>query len=846
MAIPALAHVDDLVKALDALVTQPTRGRGLPVVVFEDDGTRPGHAEAFVSGYGKRLRVDPPEGDPQGDHIFCVPRAVATAQQPGAAMPDVDLLDRLVSDWENTMPAGTGRLRVPLFRTCREALDALLPGEAPPEADVPQDPARAMAQGLWTAWQRRTPVLGAMRQAIDNGALPGWLAGVLTVALSWPLELWHRWRLNRTMRWYTRRVTHAGPPARNFVQAALYLRAADAEQQALLRMNLLLEALFMDLSKAVAPSRFRPGRRRRVWPFVLLVPDAAAEENTAARQLLATHRELVAQGARPPLLVLAGHPDRPTTELLGSPPLSVEEAAAVLSRARSQTPAEKPARIAVRLPDGPEQSDVARWLRLNARVMPKEVGAVRAHAGWVAATTVLVTLGCTAWLLPVQWSPWDPRCPRPGTAGEEVVGIAPATKGCYFTGLKSQELLRKVQDQIREQNAAVTGEHRTVVFLAPLTADPRARREQIVPAGVVQLQGAADAQKAWNGQTTINENMPPLKIVVANTGFAFGKGRAVADQVRELAARDKTVAAVIGITQSRQESVDAINRLGESMPVIGASVTGDFMAEEAHNFFHTQPTNARMAQVMVRHALGLGGKKALIVYDKNDRYSKELRDDIAGELKARGIVPEDPWFAQVPAPTPENSGLTALGLPDLAGRICALRREKGITFYASRGTQLPKVLAEVQATCGGDDDIRSSPIPIVASDVNTLIEYEKVPGSARVQRYTAVGLYYISFSNKPVRKNIKGGSDYASGGDSFRAAAAAIETASAQSGGSASPSNVLQALRNSVDVRDSNASDRNFTLPLTDKERARRPLFLCLAPHSPELDSHGKCTRPDR
>jgi hypothetical protein len=339
----------------------------------------------------------------------------------------------------------------------------------------------------------------------------------------------------------------------------------------------------------------------------------------------------------------------------------------------------------------------------------------------------------------------------------------------------------------------------------------------------------------------VDQDMPMIKILVASTGFAFGEGEAVADRIRKLAAKDSSVSAVIGITQSRQESVDAINRLGDTMPVIGASVTGDFMAEEARNFFHTQPTNERMAEAMVKRGVDADTERALIVYDSKDRYSKELRDGLARRLEDRGIEVEDPQFAKVPAPRPGNSSATALGMPDLSERICALPADHGKTFYAARGSQLPKVLARVQDTCGRNGTTRSSGIPVIASDVNTLIEYHDVPEWARLHKYDTVNLYYISFSDRPVLNRPEGGSDYSTGGDSFRAAAAAIEQASAESGGSASPSNVLQALRNHVTVRDSIAPDRGFALPLTEAGRARRPLFLCLAPHSPTVDSHGEC-----
>lgn len=865
MSIPALEHVIDFVKALDELVTRPSGGRELPVIVLRNDGAGSRLAEAFVSGYGDRLVAGSDD-----DVTYLVPRAVvspptASGNEAGRpdvepVRPDVDLLDFLVMEWKNSMPRHAGTLHMPAFRACRDVLDVPMPGDEHTDAGpgvrpVPQDPHRAMAQGLWTCWEQRTPVLRTVQQGLDNAALPRWLSGIWTVVLSWPVQVWHRWRLNRSMRWYARRMTSAGLAARDFIQAATRLRTADAEQYRLLRLNLLVEALSTDLSRAVRPSRFRPWRRRRVWPFVLLVPDLGGPRGAVVRQFLQAHHELVLQGARPPLVILAGQRSESEGSDTGAgPSVGLDQAAAVLRLpgARSAN-APGPRRIDVLMKDGLEQPDVARWLTLNAKATPHVVGAVRAHAGWAVLALLLAVMCSVGFALRDEvpafdlWDGSSDPCRGTWRVGKEVVGVDTETKGCYFTtGNKSQLLLRELQEQIRRQNAAVRGAHRTVVFLAPLTADPKARSEQIVPAGVLQLRGAAEAQKTWNERAMVDHDTPMLKILVANTGFAFGEGEAVADRVKRLAEQDSSVSAVIGITQSRQESVDAINRLGESMPVIGASVTGDFMAEEARNFFHTQPTNERMAEVMVRRAVNWGSEKALIVYDSKDRYSNELRDGLARRLKARGIDVEDPWFAQVPAPRPGNSTATARGLPDLAKRICDLHADHGTTFYAARGTQLPKVLAKVQDTCGGDGTTKSSPLPVLASDVNTLIESKDVPAWAKLHKYAAVDLYYISFSDRAVLHRADGGSDYSTGADSFRAAAAAIEQASAQSGGSASPSNVLQALRNHVTVKDSIAPDRPFTLPLSEEERAKRPIFLCLAPHDPDVDSHRDCSRGGR
>ncbi|HZG07323.1 MAG TPA: ABC transporter substrate-binding protein [Streptomyces sp.] len=843
MAIPAVDGAVQLLRALDGLVARPVRGRRLPVVVLEDavpEGAAPlGRAKGFVAGYHERLWGEGPEEE----RVSFLPHAfldrerlarIAAAAEPGTA-----LLDDLADQFRSTMPRRTGKLRLPLYQTCRDVLDA-------PQTGTNHQERRAeMARHLDEKWEERVPVLKDLRAAVEGeagGAQP-WIAAVLAFLLSWPLRQCHRLALNRRrLRWYARRVSTAGLPARTFTDAATRLREfreTDGERQAVLGESLLLEALLADLSRAVRRGRFLPGRRRRTWGFALLLTDLDAPGGRLAQRLLDLHADLVRRGVRPPVLVMAAYGEPPADAAAdGAPRLDVREAAVRLGGAADGT-AE---RIVVRVPDGPEYPERAPLLGVD-KVSPPRVSWPVAHAGWLVPVLAMAVGGHPAIVCLTDVLAGD-ACPAIEQVGGERVGIDTASDGCYFTAAGT--LLGRLQDQVRKQNAEIEDDpHRTLVFFGPLTANPEDEREQLLPSGVLQLQGAVEAQREWNAQADISTHMPKLRLLVANAGFAFGEGERVADRIRELVEEDDTFSAVIGIAQSRRESVDAINRLDRRTPVIGASVTGDFMADDARNFFHTQATNAVMAEVMVRRAAGLKATRAVIVHDDTDLYSRELRRKLSGELRKRGIPVENPSYAEIPFPTSENEHTIALRLPQLARRICDLPAQGGITLYAARGTQLPKVLAEVQRTCGREHAGRRA-IPVIGSDVNTLIEYRDLPEWARIHRYTAVDLYYISFSDRPVLGAPEGGSDHTSGGDALRAAAAAVLQASTHSSGDASPSNVLQELRREVEVRGGGDPERDFTLPLDEERKRGRPVFLCLAPHDETTDSHDRCVRGGR
>ncbi|MDT0447767.1 ABC transporter substrate-binding protein [Streptomyces hesseae] len=814
--MPALGGVEDLVSVLDTLVGRPVGKREVPALVFEDDA---GLGTDFVTAYRARLR------DATGAGL--VPHAMADdallAQAEGADEPDVVLLDGLAAQLEQTMPEGAGGMSLTTYWMCRKILDINVGGGSSAAQR------NALAEALCAAWQSDTPGLKGLRSFIDTGGagqISARLGGIATVLVAWPLEWGYRVWLNRTrrLRWYAPKVRNAGRSATSFLAAATHLSLNGAlRHNTALRQSLLLEALGTDLVRACRRGVLFPRRRRRVWPVVVLLPHIGSP-GTPVRRLLDGFVKLRRRGL--PLLVLAARtPDSPPADGPDRPEraraLAPDQAAAALRPLRERRP--RPAQaghddgqVVVALA-GPAQSSVGDWLDTNVAVRPRRVPWPSAYLGTILAVALV------AGAVPVvTWIRQD-ACHDTWAAGGVNVGIDTASAGCYFTGGGSQELLRTLQDRIRSQNAAAQrgGAYRTVVFLAPLTADPAGRGEQLTPAGVLQLQGAADAQRVFNEQVGVNAERPRLRLLIANVGYAYAQATGVVDRLNTLANDDTSISAVIGISQSRQTSVDAINRLSPDLPVIGAGVTGDFMTAEAPTYFQTQPANRHLARAMAHRVTDLKRKKALVLYDDKDRYSTNLKHDLDAELTGRGIAVEEPSFAVMREADQGQRGAVST-LPDLAKEICTLSRNDGIALYAARGSQLPKILNEVQGQCGAAD---KPPFPLLASDTDTLVEYPEIPEFAHLERYSAVELSYIAFS--PDHH-----SDHAVGSDAFRAAAAAVYRV--WTGTSTTrASNVLQQLRSDVDVRDTVATDRPFHLPADDQSLAHRPLFLCTVPHSP-------------
>ncbi|MFI1256173.1 ABC transporter substrate-binding protein [Streptomyces netropsis] len=814
--IPALDGVKDLVSVLDALAGQRVGKQTVPAVVFEDDG---GLGAGFVTGFQERLR--------DGGGAGIVPHALADdallAQARGAREPDVVLLDGITAQLEQTMPGKAGRLALTTYWTCRRVLDVNVGAGAPP---AQRD---ALAESLCASWQRATPGLRGLRSFIETGGagqVSARLGAVATVLVAWPLEWGYRVWLNRTrrLRWYPGKVCNAGQAATTFLAAATHLSLeGDLRHNSALRQSLLLEALAVDLTRAARRGVFSPRRRRRVWPFVVLLPRIDGP-GVALHRLLDGLVKIRRRGL--PLVLMAARtpvapPDDRTERRAGvrTPGQAAAALRPLLERKPQPATADDDGQVTVALA-GPERSSVSDWLATNVTVRPRPVRWPSTYLGTVLALVmVAAALPAAGWAQQLL----DP-CHDMWQAAGARVGVDTAATGCYFTDGSSQKLLRSLQNRIRAQNTAAMqgGSYRTVVFLAPLTADPHGAGEQLTPAGVLQLEGAARAQQVFNQQVGVNADRPRLRLLVANVGYAYSHAPAVVDRLNALAGEDPSISAVIGISQSRQASVDAINRLSVDLPVIGAAVTGDFMATETTTYFQTQPTNRHLARALARRVTELGRKKAMIVYDDKDRYSVNLQQDLRAELTDRDIAVEEPSFAVMrEAAQSQRGGMSTL--PDLAKEICALSRSGGITLYAARGSQLPKILNEVQAQCGA---ARRPAFPLLASDTGTLVEYPEIPEFAHLDRYTAVDLSYIAFSRDRH-------SDHAVGSDAFRAAAAAIYRVWT---GTNTPraSNVLQQLRSGIDVQDTVAVERPFHLPADDQALARRPLFLCTVPHTPD------------
>ncbi|MGW2785924.1 ABC transporter substrate-binding protein [Streptomyces populi] len=591
------------------------------------------------------------------------------------------------------------------------------------------------------------------------------------------------------------------------------------------RRGLLVEALLGDLRRAKKQSALRPWQRPQNGPFLLLVPLGPDEPDAARRKLasqLATEIAKCGRRVPAPLLVLAA----------GASAATPQSAISVPDAARKVRPGIRFARSAESLTvglDGAKGSTALPVDRLRPAPVSRRLSGRNLVAAGAVAAVVLTTIYVS--------QPDPERCAGLNHVDTTTqVGIDRGGQGCWFTTAPEQKKIRDLQRGINAENRrAMSGggsSYVTVVFLAPLTDNSGGDDGQITPSAVMQLEGAFDAQKYYNKTVAHQPGGVRVRMLVANTGFAFQHGPEVARQITELTRTDPHIVAVIGIAQSRQETVDAINLLPKDLPVVSAAATGDFLAYTKYQrYFPTQPDNRIMARAMVNHVLKARPKGVLVVYGDNDLYSMNLRSDLMGELAQQHINGSNVKSVVLREKHPEyRDGRKA------AKAMCDTYKAGGAVLYAARGTQLPRLWDDMRTTtCGSPSNHK---MPVLAADINTVIENPSIDAQTYPGAYEGVKLSYVAFS-------ATGNSDEATGRDAFFTLAEAV----GETGAHRSPTDFLKQLRKGVEVPESSIqnqvltqSSQTFTVADWNRDMAGRDLWICDAP--PKQGGKKECRTP--
>lgn len=769
MIIP-VSGLQNLVSLADSIVS--TRPHLPPLVIAVASADDCATARGFLVGYHKRLSDI--EGDPLLPHALGAGTVLTAATD--KADPDVALVTELADQLSATVPSGAGRWRPRLFQTCRDVIEAkdIAAGSA-------VDRRRELRDHLYAAWERRTPWLAWIQRVAEAGGMPGKVLGlVATAVFSGP----NRWLFARALkgrrwRWFGDHVAKVNGLGGDFLTHALSLvPSGRSHDNVPLRTRILFDALLNDVNRFVQRRRFLPHRRRRRWTPVLTL-DCTTERGSQCYALVQLFVELTERKPKSPLLMLAAV-GQGVLESVAGVPNPTGQAVEYLQKYVDGKPSALPHRpwLPVLLTSEPTDPAAEDWLRSHHKVTPRVPGRVAAWAPVVAVTVLALAAAGTVtgrYLMSGCSDTWT-------NASGERVGVI--ERDCEFIPAAHADRfpdLQALEAQVADNNRAVDGmkdttgaprDYRKVVFFAPLTR-PTGFVGRTAPANALwQLQGAVEAQMNLNGLASTSTSQIPVKLVLANSGDLFQDGANVASIItKQRQDGPGSLAAVIGISQSRASSLDAIGKLSD-IPVIGSSMYGNHMTDENYNFFMAAPANDGFATKMADWMSSRYYTRAVIEYDATDTYfSKDLHDSLRSKLPGTvtlndANLPEKPSARNTPA-------------SDIIRRLCQDATSGTLPVLTGRADQLKELLT------AGDQlaDCNTHTVTMLAGP-GAIIEV----ASGDANKHKWLHLAYTALSDSADE------SEKATGNDALLAASAAINKTAAANGNNPSASGVLYQL----------------------------------------------------
>ncbi|WP_433431638.1 ABC transporter substrate-binding protein [Nonomuraea sp. CA-141351] len=364
-------------------------------------------------------------------------------------------------------------------------------------------------------------------------------------------------------------------------------------------------------------------------------------------------------------------------------------------------------------------------------------GAVGAYAGQTAAWH---RNACATGL----WTPWTESGRQ--LAGTECVGVA--EPGYLFSPGNAE--IRQVQAVLQRENERAAQLHEgsdrpyvTIVYLAALTSTDR----DTLAAAREGLAGVAVAQKRQNGSTGPSE--PLVRILLANAGGRMQHGSSIARLLLRYRDDEAPIVGVVGLDQSRQETVAAIQELGKAgLPMVASTLSADRLVNESPFYFQVAPQNSRQAWMAAAFADSLVKKgevarKARVYYshDVTDYYASNLKSRVIARLQERGFAVEGLRFTPVGGakPGPEDRSDDAYaGEPRDAGvSACGF---DGLVYFAGRGIpDFAEFVKGVADKCAG-----APPAILGGDDVTRYVADVRVRSDV-----SSVGYYYESFAAAP-------------------------------------------------------------------------------------------------
>ncbi|MEU5597895.1 ABC transporter substrate-binding protein [Streptomyces sp. NPDC020298] len=730
---------DRLIGQIDAFVARRSKASRVPALVLARQGGDAAAATHLVQEYRHRLT----HGD--GNQHSRVPHAVVTNGRRGGGF--VEAMDGVAQQLQLTMPSG--HLGLPHFHTCRAVLDQQ---SGVGDVRAQQQP---ILDTLHTELLGRRAVLAAgdrFARSFGQHFLTGWLQSfVAALTVGFP-RFCYRFHLRHWgLRWVAEELGTAC-----FLDAALsFCQDGQLDRDDPRVRRILLRALLTDLRRATRwRSRLSHLWARRRWAVVVMIPEIH-DVNGPGRTLLGTFEELARDQPTQPLLILAactGQPPEYAVPLdadMNRPNGIADQVFTVLTEG-----SEEPVRLITLHAEDDEERMAETWLTNHPCVTVRRDKSV----DWLRPTALPFLATATAGALVAQHFLWTapprPHAPPPScvtvSTGERV-GVTDG-KQCDLAvpGERGKEL-KELEQQVAKENAKITGgRFRTLVFLAPLSLQTGVYDDP--PIGLQILRGVIAQQHKLNSEN--RQNKMPIRLLIANTGqyFAYGSSIGKGPDVTQMIIRRKAeehIVAVLGITQSRPESLRAARELDEKgIPVIANGVTGSNMVGPGSppRYFQVTTPNARVASVLadfIHNAptvrdLASDRPHPVVVYDSTDTYfSTDLRNLFADAYHKYGKTDEVEFSEKPGTRTPE----------DIATAVCdKVTDAHGVIVYLGRSGVLPSFLNAMQRA-GGQCQPSHGTIPLIAESAPIGFQVDPV-GTAQAYPYMTI---FYETANAPTQ-----------------------------------------------------------------------------------------------
>ncbi|GII65133.1 hypothetical protein Skr01_52180 [Sphaerisporangium krabiense] len=709
-------------QVIDAAVAERADGRRIPIVLITHEHG-PGEPETageetaqswLVSAYRERLSRQRGPGRDGLDSI--VPHAyVDDAALVASYEPHIALVESVRDQLRRSM-RGSGVLRFPCLDPCLTILRTEA-GVGTAKDTLLRDTLYAAykAERSWLDW------LPELANAVGKQTPSGGWFDVVRIPASRLVRRVYTNRLRRTHRWLEG-VLQA--PGGDFLGTALEIvKDGPRRGNEPLVQRILLMALMRDLAKAVRGpwpgwlwGRRRPGRP---WPFVVLL-GTVGDPGAPSRAFLDRYTDLARTEDPAPLMILGALTGEVPPYAFPLTPDAGPGAAPARGRSAPMLLADRLSALYARGDDDgagvhllplsaePDEGMDADWLQANPKVVPPRVrrrAKVRPYLPVIVASVLLAALTLVLRPGPApSAAPVKPSSCRKTKNTDEIVGVTDGLR-CTLAG-PQDTVLRELERIAGEQNKALTPgrAYRSVVFLAPLTNAKE--NDNAVPSGIPALRGALLAQRQINKAQV---RRMPVRLLIANAGeqFRYGsdwsrdrEGIDVAQMIIDAAAEEH-VAGVIGITQSRQESLRAAHELDRAqIPVIATGTVGSKMVDfdAPPRYFQVSPTNDRISRVLadfavnsedLRKLTGPGPATAVIVHDPADEFFSADLTDKFGEryLEAGGDVRKIAYLEK------GNDRNTR----DVAEEICrTVKATNGFVLYTGRSGVMPNLFGALQ------------------------------------------------------------------------------------------------------------------------------------------------------